>query len=168
MKKLLLVATLAFGFVATSAAQETTFGLKAGLNLSNAKFKVDGISASPDGRAGFYIGGLVDFGISEKFHIQPEVLYSSEGVDEGEISFVNIPVLAKYYVMEGLSIQAGPQLGILLDADGGTEAFKKTNFGLNIGAGYELAGGIFFDARYTIGVSNIADIDGSDLGVNDF
>ncbi|WP_461532286.1 outer membrane beta-barrel protein [Sinomicrobium sp.] len=67
-------------------------------------------------------------------------------------------------MIEGLSVHAGPQFGILVDADGGTEGFKKTNFGLNIGAGYELAGGIFFDARYTIGVSDIADLDGYDTG----
>ncbi|RAV29891.1 porin family protein [Sinomicrobium soli] len=168
MKKLLLVAVMAFGFVCTAAAQEVTFGVKAGLNFSQLKVDLDGIgSGSSDGRTGFYLGGLADFGLSEKFHIQPEVLYSNEGakgVDEyGEkadasISFINIPVLAKFYVVEGFNIHAGPQLGILVDADGGTDELKTTNFSLAFGAGYELSSGLFFDARYNLGLSDITDL----------
>lgn len=165
MKKLLLIAVMALGFVFSAAAQDVTFGVKAGLNFSNIKTNIDNWgSSSPDGRTGFYIGGLVDFGISEQFHIQPEALFSSEGFKDGDLSYINIPVLAKFYVVEGFNIQAGPQLGILVDADGGTEGFNTTNFSLSFGAGYELPGGFFFDARYSLGLTDITEIDDIYLG----
>lgn len=163
MKKLLLVAVMALGFGFSAAAQDVTFGVKGGLNFSNVKVETNSGGASPDGRVGYYVGGLADFGISQEFHIQPEVLVSSEGVDDAFISFVNIPVLAKYYVAEGFNIQAGPQLGILIDAEGGTDGLKSTNFGLSFGAGYELPNGLFFDARYNLGLTDMLDYDGSDF-----
>ncbi|MBC9796174.1 porin family protein [Sinomicrobium weinanense] len=167
MKKFLLVAVMAFGFGFNATAQDVTFGVKAGLNFSNLKFDTNISSGSNDTKTGFYIGGLADFGVSEVFHIQPEVLYSSEGTkveydgskEDGNISFINIPVLAKFYVAEGFNIQAGPQLGILVDADGGTDGLKTTNFSLSFGAGYELPGGFFFDARYSLGLTDISEID---------
>ncbi len=165
MKKILLVvAMVAFGL--TANAQK--FGVKGGLNFSNITVNTSGLSASPDGRTSFYIGGLVDFTISEKFHIQPEVLFSSEGAKDADISFVNIPVMAKYYVAENFSLQAGPQIGFVVDAEGGTDGLETANFGLGLGAGYELEGGLFFDARYNFGLSNIAKADGFEVDTKSF
>lgn len=100
-------------------------------------------------------------------------MYSSEGAKgqdvftneevDAEISFINIPILAKFYVVEGFNIHAGPQLGIVVDADGGTDDLKSTNFSLSFGAGYELPTGLFFDARYNLGVSDILDVDGTEF-----
>ena len=59
----------------------------------------------------------------------------------------------------GLNVQAGPQIGFLLDAEGGTDGLKSSNFGINFGAAYELAGGFFVDARYNLGLSDISDIE---------
>ena len=81
--------------------------------------------------------------------------------------------MAKYYVIEGLSVQAGPQIGFLMSADasssvtsGGTtnssssnvkDQYKDIDFGLNFGVGYKLDFGLFFDARYNLGLSDLAD-----------
>lgn len=88
--------------------------------------------------------------------------------------------MGKYYVTEGLSLQAGPQIGFLLSAKGKTEAsamglsieeeedvkdeFKGLDFGLNFGAGYELENGLGFDVRYNLGLSNISDYDDANGG----
>ncbi len=34
-----------------------------------------------------------------------------------ESNYINLPVLAKYYIFEDFSIEAGPQIGFLLNAE---------------------------------------------------
>lgn len=163
MKKLILsfFAVIAFG---TLNAQDMKFGVKAGANFSNLTGDVDA-----DGRTGFYFGGLVDFAISEKFHVQPEVLYSMEGAKDAELDFVRIPIMAKYYVMDGLNLQAGPLLGFKVGGEEFTdEATKSIDFGLGLGGAYEMSMGVFVDLRYNIGLSNISDVDGFDAGTSAF
>ena len=163
MKKIILsiLAVAAFG---TANAQDIKFGVKAGANFSN--FTGD---ADSDGKTGFYVGGLADFAISEKFHVQPELLYSMEGAKDAEMDFLRIPIMAKYYVMDGLNLQAGPVLGFKINAEEGLdEATKSLDYGLGFGAAYELEKGLFFDVRYNLGLSNISDVDGFDIGTSAF
>lgn len=163
MKKLILsfLVVIAFG---TVNAQDMKFGVKAGANFSNLTGDAD-----VDGRTGFYIGGLVDFGISEKFHVQPEILYSMEGGKDAELDFVRIPIMAKYYVMDGLNLQAGPVLGFKVGGEEFTdEATKSMDFGLGFGGAYEMPIGVFFDLRYNFGMTNISDVDGFDVGTSGF
>jgi hypothetical protein len=152
-----LLAIGVFGFSAN--AQGVKFGVKAGANFSNLKISIDSEGASPDGATSVFIGGLVDIGISEKVHFQPELQYSIEGAKDADVSYFNVPLMLKYYLVQGFNIQAGPQMGILVDAEGGTDGLKSTNFGLNFGAAFEVAGGFFADARYNLGLSNIAETD---------
>lgn len=42
------------------------------------------------------------------------------------------------------------------------DEIKGIDFGINFGLGYKLASGIFLDARYNLGLSNINDLEGSD------
>jgi hypothetical protein len=169
MKKVLLsaVAILAFGFAnaqddAKSTSSDMKFGVKAGYSSTNFTGDADG----GDARGGFYIGGLVDFTVSEKFHVQPELMYSTEGADEAGVDYLRLPIMAKYYVAEGFSLQAGPEVAFKIAAEDDfvDEAVKSIDFGLGFGAGYELASGLMFDARYNLGLSNISDIDGFDFG----
>ncbi len=159
MKRHILILA-AFGIFAWNMqAQDVSFGLKAGLNVTNFKISVEEGSGSPDGAASVFFGAIADIGISEKFHIQPEALYSIEGAKDADVTYLNIPVMLKYYVLKGFNFQAGPQMGILLDAQGGTEGLKGTNLGLNFGAAYEFPFGFFVDARYNLGLSNIEDFE---------
>ncbi|HYD90349.1 MAG TPA: porin family protein [Flavobacterium sp.] len=162
MKKLLLsaVAVVAFGLTAQAQDSEMRFGAKAGVNMTNF-----GGDADSDGKTGFYVGALVDLAISDNFHVQPEVLYSAEGADEAGVDYIRIPVMAKYYIMEGLSLQAGPEVAFKISAedDFTDEMTKSIDFGLGAGAAYELPMGLFFDARYNLGLSNISEVDGFDM-----
>jgi hypothetical protein len=159
MKKVLFaaIAVMAFG---ASNAQDMKFGVKAGLNNTNFTGDLD-----TDPQTSFYFGGLVDFTMSDKFHIQPELMYSGEGADDAAVSYLRLPVMAKYYVMEGFSLQVGPELAFKMGADDIVDdAIKSMDFGLGFGAGYELETGLFFDARYNYGMSNIYDGDGGEIG----
>lgn len=180
MKKILLsaVAVMAFG---VAQAQEIKFGAKAGLNIANL-----GGDAETDGsRTGFHIGAVAEFKLTETFSIQPELVYSMQGAktkfgieelgmvveEDLKLDYINIPIMAKYYVMEGLSLEAGPQIGFLMSAKFGSEdvkdGYKSIDFGLAAGVGYELPMGVFFQARYNAGLANIADTS-SDEGEGDF
>ncbi|HLA55507.1 MAG TPA: porin family protein [Flavobacterium sp.] len=165
MKKIILsaLAIFAFGFANAQdkggSDSSITFGVKAGVQNTN----FTGDDADTDAKTSFYVGGLVDFTVSESFHVQPELLYSMEGADNDlGISYLRIPIMAKYYVMEGLSLQAGPEVAFKIgtEEDGLDEITKSTDFGLGIGAGYELSNGLMFDLRYNMGLSSIYDGDG--------
>ena len=125
MKKLLILLMISGVFALNVQGQELHFGVKAGANFSNLKFSTDFGGVTPDGATSFYVGALADIGFSEKFHVQPEVLYSMEGAKDADISYLNIPVMLKYYILEGLNVQAGPQIGFLLDAEGGTDGLER-------------------------------------------
>lgn len=188
MKKLLITLT-AFATFSFINAQEDDirFGAKGGLNISN--FAGDDADDFKS-KVGFHFGAIVEIPVSDVFAVQPELIFSTQGSQftledfDGfesftfdttfKLSYLNLPIMAKYYVAEGLSLQVGPQLGFLLDAkvkvevegteveDDAKEAFKGVDFGLNFGLGYQLEAGVFFDARYNLGLSNIADGEGSE------
>ena len=172
MKKFLLVAAIAALSVTTSNAQGISIGAKAGLNLAN----VNGNDAEgAEGRTSFHIGGVVNLEISELFAIQPEVIYSAQGFTEtiniplggtlevtNKLDYLNIPILADITVVEGLSIQAGPQFGINItseaDIAGETqklEDVETADVSAAIGAQLELPVGLFFQARYVTGLTEI-------------
>lgn len=159
MKKIILTVAAVFAFGAASAqesksASEVVFGVKAG--YSNTNFGGD---AETDAASNFYVGGLVDFHITEKFHIQPELLYSMEGADNEEtgLDFLRIPIMGKFFVGEGFNIQAGPQFGFVVGGDAIKDGLKSFDYGLAFGAAYELSSGLFFDARYNLGLADLND-----------
>jgi hypothetical protein len=70
----------------------------------------------------FHAGGFVNVPISDKFSIQPELLYSAQGENGKSIDvtlqndYINLPVMDKFYVSNNFTIEAGPQIGLLLSA----------------------------------------------------
>lgn len=168
MKKLIFIGILFFSFSALQA-QEMGFGIKGGLNF--ATFTGDDVD-NIDSRTGFHLGLLAEFGLSESFAIQPEILYSAQGVKQGDetwkLDYLTIPVMVKYYATDAFSIEAGPYIGFNttseFDMDGVTMDLKddteSTDFGLGLGLGYELPMGVFFQVRYALGLSDImSDVD---------
>ena len=193
MKKIILTAAAVFA-LSFANAQDVKFGAKAGLNLSN----IGGDLENTSSKVGFQVGGFAEIKVSDKFAIQPELLYSAQGakseyseVDSDlvtisskltqKLAYLNIPVMAKYFVTEGFSLEAGPQFGFLMSANAETEVsalgesasvsadnkdyFESIDFGLNFGAGYDVSENINLGVRYSLGLSNIAK-DSGDSKVN--
>ncbi|NNE33279.1 MAG: porin family protein [Winogradskyella sp.] len=148
MKKLFLAAFAVFAF-SNIQAQGTSFGVTAGLSNLNVQASLGG-DEDDESETGFHIGLLADLGISEKFHVQPELTFSNGG----DVSFINLNVLAKFYVSDGLNLQAGPTIGTAGGDDiDAVEAllgddFTKLNLGLAVGAGYDISESFFAQARY--------------------
>ena len=165
MNKSILLALISALCTVSISAQEFHIGAKAGVNLTT----IDGGFESSKAKTSFHLGGLVEIPIMDALSVQPEVLYSSQGAnskfdndDMIRLSYLTLPIMAKYYLWKTLSIEAGPQLGILLSAEleeqGQVEDFKDitkaTDFGVNLGLGYKLDNGLNFGTRYYLG-SNI-------------
>lgn len=190
MKKLVVLAAIAVMSVSAMNAQEVRLGAKGGVNF--ATFNGDNLGDIKS-RTGFHIGGLVEIPISERFSVQPEILYSAQGAeyrDRGtelgvnydykvteKLDYISVPVMAKFYVVDGLAIEAGPQVSFLTSSKGeyeGTagnisvsgdsdlEDVSKIDFSLGAGASYRLPMGLFFGARYNFGLTNVNDGDNAD------
>ncbi|MGO3183747.1 MAG: porin family protein [Aequorivita sp.] len=198
MKKLLLFAAVAVFSFSTVQSQELRLGAKAGVNFAS----IGGDGADElDGLTSFHIGALAEIPINEKFSVQPELLYSSQGAKaefsetymgqtisfkyKRKLDYINVPIMAKYYVIEGLSIEAGPQFGILVSAKGESEteggvvgphsenvdikdSHNTLDIGFGLGATYRLNNGIFFSARYVLGITNMIKDQDSDFGDEEF
>lgn len=164
MKKIFLLLVMA-GSVAVSKAQQITYGVKGGLNVANIGGEdVDDNKA----KLGFHLGGFVNVSVAESFSIQPELVYSLQGVKfDGDskynLSYLNIPVLARYSTQSGFFGETGPQLGFLVSAkakqDGEStnvkDAFRKTDFSWAFGVGYLTQSNIGVSARFNLGLSKL-------------
>jgi hypothetical protein len=173
MKKIFLslVAVMAFGF---ANAQEVKFGAKLGFNFST----ISG-SDGAETKFGLAVGGLAEIKLNEKFAVQPELMYSMLGAgikgtsETIELGYVVIPVMAKYYVANKFSVEAGPQIGFLafskiasFDSNQTIDTkdfFNKTDFGINFGANYDFTNNFSAGVRYTAGLSEIYSKEYKDL-----
>ena len=134
-------------FAMLTCAQNTRSGATAGFLNSGVKIS-DGTNSATNEEAGFYLGLFADFEFSDSFFVQPEFLYAN--VDGASALFV--PVLAKYYLFKGFSIQAGPQLGISLEETGseiGTVSVEVAG-----GLAYDISDTFFVEARYAQQLNN--------------
>ncbi|SDE62164.1 porin family protein [Riemerella columbipharyngis] len=193
MKKILtsamVVMATTFGF-----SQNVRFGIKAGVNFSTARFHGD-VTEGISGRTGFYAGALAEFPLSaasDNLFGQIELNYVQNGakqslssyeripntyqtirtIENGEVRIhqLNVPILLKYQIVEGLMFNGGGYLGFILDVEsrinrGSWEKMDskvKPDVGLLVGAEYNLRQGIFIDARYNLGLTNIVDNDDID------
>ncbi len=108
----------------------------------------------------------------EGFNVDKDVQFDLFGVQGKDFSltttYLNIPVLANYYVAPGLAIKAGVQPGFLLSAkskctvggvdlsESSTDGFKKFDLSIPLGLSYEFSDFVI-DARYNLGLTNIFD-----------
>ncbi len=145
MKKIILsVAFLAT--MANSQAQETTnttdkvtFGVKAGVNVSSAKFdeNIKDYVSNIGNVVGANVGIYTNIPLGSKFAFQPEVLYSMQGFTytftneylkseiETKLNYLNIPLNFQLTVIDKVFIEAGPNLDFLVNAKGSYTSTDK-------------------------------------------
>lgn len=173
MKKLFLF-MLGLAGMCTVASAQTGFGwgVKGGLNLTGATNLGDNTQT----KTGIVAGAFVDYRFTDHFALSADVLYSRQGFslgknDEGvrtkaRLNYLNVPILANYYIVGGLAVKAGIQPGFLLNSkaiakkDGDTaktdlEGVSGTDLSIPVGISYDCPFGIILEARYNIGVTNI-------------
>ena len=165
---------IAFVFFAQTAMAQINFGIKGGLNLT----KIDDKAFKDEFRYGYHVGGFAEIGLGKKFGIQPEVLFNQyeTKVDtslvniwnplktdqDAKLNYLSIPILINYKLANIITLQAGPQVGVLISQDknlleNGQEAFKTGDFSLLGGATINISK-LRFTGRYFVGLNDIGDV----------
>ena len=155
-------------------AQKIKVGVKGGANIN----KLTGKSFSDEFSFGYHLGGMVSVGLGKKFAIQPEILFNQINVDTSssfstvyqfnklekvKLKYLSVPILLNFKPVKYITLQAGPQFGILMNKSktllrNGKEAFKTGDFSMLGGVQVNVSH-LNIYARYTVGLSNLNDID---------
>ena len=147
---------------AAMAQKKFTFGPKIGVDLTH--FWGEGVDHGVT--FGYQAGLFAEYRFNDLFAVAPEVVFAAQGGKSGDntihVNYINIPVMLKFYVVPAFSIDLGPQLGINVYSkytpQGGKAQdinyAKDIDFGVGLGATYNIASDVFVQARYTLGVTN--------------
>ena len=174
MKKLFLAVVAMMVSAATFAQNEVgqlTIQPKVGVNIANI---TDADDADP--RIGLAAGAEFEYGLTDNIGLSAGVLYSMQGVkttiiDDDctwKLDFLNVPILANFYVAKGFAVKLGVQPGFKLSSkakfkgSGGSkeveveDGVKSVDLSIPVGVSYQYQN-IVFDARYNWGVTKIVD-----------
>jgi hypothetical protein len=169
--RILLLAGLTMNTITTDA--QLVAGFKGGMNYS-------GFSNEGGRRLSGHGGIFIHTAIGKKWHLQPELLYSSEGqryfvtvAEENveRIVSVNVaclPLMFQYFITRNYFLEAGPQLSFITSVEDkvhGSEklnvkrSFANTQFGLNMGMGLMAGKKAEFYVRYCFGFTDLTRFD---------
>ena len=123
-KKVFLVVNVAILSMAFVQAQ-VNFGVRAGLNMSNMKTSVLGLSLDTKMKPGIQLGVVGELSLLDIIAIQPGIIFSQQGfkIDDflgskisatETLNYIQVPVNVMYKVNLGVAkllLQAGPYLG---------------------------------------------------------
>ena len=173
MKKLFLAVVAMMISAATFAQNEVgqlTIQPKVGVNIANI---TDVNDADP--RIGLAAGAEFEYGLTDNIGLSAGVLYSMQGVKTiivdddctSKLDYLNVPILANFYVAKGFAVKLGVQPGFKLSSKakfkepGGSkevdvDGFKSVDLSIPVGLSYQYQN-IVFDARYNWGVTKIVD-----------
>ena len=182
MKKLFLASMVgllsATSIYAQSDDATIQFGVKGGVNLSTVRGDDIG---DKDQLTSFHLGLFMEIPLSERFSFQPEVLYSGQGYNmvknnaftgevDYKVDYIQVPLMAKIYLIKGLYAEAGPQFGFKVkeeidfksSSDGSDipinaddSQIKGFDTSLALGTGYKFDNGLLLSARYTHGLTSV-------------
>lgn len=174
MKRLIVFSVLVLSSFFVNA-QGFSFGPKVGVNITG----LNGLQFDKGFDYAYHVGGFAEIGLSDKIALQPELLWSQTAVNPGftftspfsssvtdltkvKLNYISVPLLLNIRPVKMLSIQVGPQFGILLDAKNSTlnnvkSAFKSGDFSMMAGVQLKVLAFRLY-GRYGFGLSNINDI----------
>jgi len=152
MKTKLISIIVPLFFISSSLfSQGVSFGIKGGANLG----KISGESFKNEFTLAYHAGAFVTIS-GKKWGIQPEVLFNQVNADTAtnfsqitqfksmsqiQLKGLTIPIMVNYNLNKFITLQAGPQFGIILDQNknlvqNGKDAFKSGDF--SVAAGLQL------------------------------
>ena len=178
--KLLLTAVISILSI-SAFSQSLKIGAKGGATIN----KISGQTFKDQFSYGYHIGGFATIGLGKKFGFQPEILFNQINVDTSskfsdvyqfnklngvQLKYLTIPLLLNYNAGKLITLQAGPQFGILMNksntfVQNGKNAFKTGDFSMLGGVQLNISHFKLY-GRYAIGLNNINDIDNKDKWKN--
>ena len=177
MKNKIISIVALFLFISSSLfSQGLSIGIKGGANLG----KISGHTFKDEFALSYHIGAFATIG-GEKWAIQPEVLFSQINADTStqfsdvyafnhigqiELKALTIPILLNYKLNQFITLQAGPQFGVIIDQDknllqNGKDAFKGGDFSLAAGVQLNLLKFRVY-GRFVGGMTDLKNIEADD------
>jgi len=170
MKKLMMIAVMAI-FAMTASAQNTnrevgafTLQPKVGLTIGSfsGEYITVGGKVDTKKRVGFTAGLEGEIYATNWLGIALGLNYAQQGWKFGDVKckydYLNVPLVADFYVARGLALKTGVQLGFLMNAKWDDLNVKddcnKTNFSIPIGISYEFSN-VVLDLRYNVALSKV-------------
>lgn len=177
----LLLILLAIGSI--SMAQESSVGIKGGLNLSTISTDE---GSDKNLKPGFHIGVFNKIALSESIALQPELLFSTKGlkinydeslIADGETRFntnyIDLPIYMALNLSRAFQIQFGPYVSYLVSANIETDAevfdffqidsndeldrknFNAIDYGVAAGVSFDLDP-LIIGVNYSLGLNAVA------------
>ena len=170
MKKLMMIAVMAI-FAMTASAQNTNrevgaFTLQPKVGLAIGSFSGEYITVGGKvenkKRVGFTAGLEGEIYATNWLGIALGLNYAQQGWKFNDVKckydYLNVPLVADFYVARGLALKTGVQLGFLMNAKWDDLNVKddcnKTNFSIPIGISYEFSN-VVLDLRYNVALSKV-------------
>ena len=156
MKKILLSIAFLCVTATVANAQALRIGVKGGLNYSTLEGKTE---INYKEKTSFHGGLVAQINLLKPLYIQPEVYYSSQGakvkgVGDFNFEYVNVPVLAKLYIIKDIiTIEAGPQFSF--NVGDKKDNTKDYDFGIAAGLGAQITDKFFIQGRYVSGLIKV-------------
>jgi hypothetical protein len=178
MKKLMMIAVMAVACLTANAQKmrhdagsitiQPMIGFSAGYWRGERNTNgVSTTSTSNEARVGLAIGAEAEYYTSTNWlSISAGLLYQQQGWKFKEdskstnIDYINIPVLANFYVGKGFALKIGLQPGFKVNAsyDGHTlNDVKSFNLAIPLGLSYEFKNGITLDLRGAASLTRVDD-----------
>ena len=186
MKKFFVL--IAAAIVCMSASAQVQFGAKVGFDMTHFWGEDAPHGLQPNYQVGLMMEYKFNpkFAIAPEVVFAAQGGKASDKVDVEDVpgivnaegtfhtNYINVPLMLKFYATPSFSIDFGPQVGFnvysKITASGkvGTIEAKETidlkdntktvDFGLGLGATYNLTNNAFVQARYTLGLTNVFDV----------
>ena len=202
MKKILMAACMALLTIGAQAQNEVgEWSLKPYVGISSTRLTnmpnlpiTGDIALKRDFLPGFSVGAEVEYQLAERVSLATGLGYSMQGGKWKNFSlagysvngtkllmgYIQLPLLAQVYLVDGLSIKTGVQLGYLIHANmkskisapGYTNDFDDSVLGdaqrfdvsIPIGASFEFDNNLVLDISYRFGLTKIEKEDEDGLG----
>ena len=185
MKKLMMIAVMAVCCLTANAQKMRhdagSITIQPMIGLSTGSFRgeytMNGLNGTitPDNdgyRTGLVIGAEGEYYFSNGwFSLSAAALYQQQGwkfknTEAAKVDYINIPILANFYVAKGFALKIGLQPGFLVSAKQDGVDFKSEcnsfNLSLPVGLSYEFANGITLDLRGAASMTKL-NKEGSDI-----
>jgi len=170
MKKMILMAAVMLSSVFAMAQQPAgSLTLKPEVGMTIANITKSDLNT----KIGLVAGAELEYMLTNNFSLTAGALYSMQGAKKDDykinLEYINVPVMARFYPVSGLSLGAGVQFGF--KTKGEVEIYnhsgdlkdqlKSVDISIPLGLAYEF-NDFVIDARYNLGMSGIFDYDALD------
>lgn len=188
MKRILLFVLISFVAVSASAQKKFTFGPKAGFTVANLHADDDGQNDQISGvKTGLVVGAFAEYRAVKWFAVSADVLFARKGAQNDfsistsefstntennyKLSYIDVPVMANFYVTKRLALKAGIQPSFLVGAKNKMSAtvngesqnetidlkddMNSVDFAIPVGISYSFKMGLVLDLRYHIACTNL-------------